>query len=61
MIANFGLSPSKVIHPVTSLQNIIGQWQDEDPANKPRICIIYMYASKVTSQEYHLNSMLVTR
>jgi hypothetical protein len=58
MITNFGLSPSKVIHPVSSLQNILGQWQgDEDPATKPKICIIYMYAnndSNNTRQVYKI-------
>lgn len=45
MITNFGLSPSKVVRPLGSFQNLIGQLQEQDGRRSPKVCVIYMYAS----------------
>ena len=45
MITNYGLSPSKVVRPIGSFQNLIGQLQEQDVSSRPKVCVIYMYTS----------------
>ena len=46
-IINYVLSPSKVAQPIGSFQNLIEELQEQDGGDrsKPKVCVIYMYAS----------------